>query len=170
MRPRPAAAAELAVTGDAPLGVPVRGGAGPAPVGTPRTTTGGVELADGPGRPATVAEAEAITAALLDSPLLPSGELRVTGIRTSTGAPDWAFAVLRVPGGPDPSIAVLRWETCSGWVLDQIGSARLSLGMGAGSAARRPELTITSSAVHSPAAARPHRDAAGRARRTARRG
>lgn len=81
----------------------------------------------GPGRLPTEAEAAAITAAVFDSPLvprMPPEELRVTGIRTSTGAPDWAFAVLSPAGSTDPAIAVLRWDTGCGWVLDQVGTVR----------------------------------------------
>jgi hypothetical protein len=103
------------------------------------------DVPDGPGRPATEAEAVAIAAAVLDSPLVPAvaaEDLRITGIRTSTGAPDWAFAVLRPPGGTDPAIAVLRWDTCCGWVLDQVGTARFGRGAGGGPATRRADLPV----------------------------
>ncbi|MCM3886389.1 hypothetical protein [Frankia sp. R82] len=129
------------------------------------------EVTDGPGRPATEAEASAITAALVDSPLVPPGELRVSGIRTSTGAPDWAFAVLRVPDGRDPSIAVLRWDVSSGWVLDQVGIARLGCAVGGGPVAgRRPELTVVPPTGRSSGVPRAHREAAGTARGVARQG
>ncbi|WP_462186145.1 MULTISPECIES: hypothetical protein [unclassified Frankia] len=99
------------------------------------------DASDGPGRLPTEAEAAAITAAVFDSPLVsrvsPDG-LRITGIRTSTGAPDWAFAVLSPPGGTDPAIAVLRWDTSCGWVLDQVGTARV--GIGGGAAGRHDDL------------------------------
>jgi hypothetical protein len=80
-----------------------------------------------PGRAPTLGEVAAITAAVLDSPLVarvPADRLRVTGIRISTGAPDWAFAAL-CPDvvACDPAVAVLRWDVGCGWVLDQVGTA-----------------------------------------------
>jgi hypothetical protein len=80
-----------------------------------------------PGRAPTSSEVAAITAAVLDSPLVarvPADDLQVTGIRISTGAPDWAFAALRPDAVRcDPAVAVLRWDVGCGWVLDQVGTA-----------------------------------------------
>ncbi|EIV95225.1 hypothetical protein [Frankia sp. QA3] len=147
MRPRLAVAPAVPLAGDAGHGVPQRDWTAPGLTGTGATAS---EVSDGPGRPATEAEAAAITAAVLDSPLvatLAAGGLRITGIRTSTGAPDWAFAVLRAPGGTDPAIAVLRWDTCCGWVLDQVGTARLGLGAGGGGPTmRRADLPVAGAA------------------------
>ncbi|CAO5253698.1 hypothetical protein [Frankia sp. AgKG'84/4] len=122
MRPRPAAVPAAPLLGDAGHGVAEQGRAVSGPSGSV-----GADLSDGPGRPATPVEADLIAAAVLDSPLVSAvvaEDLRISGIRTSTGAPDWAFAVLRPLGAPDPAIAVLRWDTCCGWVLDQVGTAR----------------------------------------------
>ncbi|WP_225438258.1 hypothetical protein [Candidatus Frankia nodulisporulans] len=168
MRPRPAAAPEVALTGDGGLGSSLRRGLGPGSVGAPRLVPVATEVSDGPGRPATEAEASAITAAVVNSPLVPRGEVKVSGIRTSTGAPDWAFAVLRVVGGRDPSIAVLRWDVSYGWVLDQVGSARLGCGVGGPVAARRPELTVVPPAGQAQRSGRPRREAAGPTRGVAR--
>ncbi|MCK9897065.1 hypothetical protein [Frankia sp. AgB32] len=124
MRPRPAAVPAAPLLGDAGHGAPERDRAASGWSGA-----GGSDVSDGPGRPATPIEADLIVAALLDSPLVSAvaaEDLRISGIRTSTGAPDWAFAVLRPPGAPDPAIAVLRWDTCCGWVLDQVGTARFA--------------------------------------------
>jgi hypothetical protein len=84
-----------------------------------------------PGRAPTAAEEAAITAAVLDSPLIsrvPAEGLRVTGIRISAGWPDWAFAALRPRGGVDPAVAVFRWDLSCGWVLEQVGTAQVGLG------------------------------------------
>ncbi len=144
MRPRLAVAPAVPLAGDAGHGVPQRDWTAPGLTGA------GSDVSDGPGRPATEAEAAAITAAVLDSPLVATvaaDGLRIGGIRTSTGAPDWAFAVLRAPGGIDPAIAVLRWDTCCGWVLDQVGTARLSLVAGGGPSVRRADLPVAGAAT-----------------------
>jgi len=147
VRPRPAAVSAAPLTVDAGQGIPLRDWAVPGLSGAGVATP---ELADGPGRPATQAEAVAIAGAILDSPLVSAAtaeDLRITSIRTSTGAPDWAFAVLRPLGGTDPSIAVLRWDTCCGWVLDQVGAARFTQGTGGGAAALRgAELSVAGAA------------------------
>ncbi|WP_163554057.1 hypothetical protein [Candidatus Frankia alpina] len=147
MRPRLAVAPAVPLAGDAGHGVPQRDWTAPGLTGAGAT---GSDVSDGPGRPATEAEAAAITAAVLDSPLVATvaaDGLRIGGIRTSTGAPDWAFAVLRTPGGIDPAIAVLRWDTCCGWVLDQVGTARLSLVAGGGPSVRRADLPVAGAAT-----------------------
>ncbi|MCM3925523.1 hypothetical protein ND748_28125 [Frankia sp. AiPs1] len=143
MRPRLAVAPAAPLAGDAGHGASQRDWTAPGLAGTGATMA---DVSEGPGRPATEAEAAAIAAAVLDSPLVATvaADLRITGIRTSTGAPDWAFAVLRTPGGTDPAIAVLRWDTCCGWVLDQVGTARLGVGAGGGGgpSMRRADLQV----------------------------
>jgi hypothetical protein len=74
---------------------------------------------------------DAITAAVFDSPLvawLPPHQLRIVGIRISTGSPDWAFAAL-CPPEVDPAVIVLRWDMARGWVLDQVGTAGVGTGL-----------------------------------------
>ncbi|SNQ47545.1 conserved hypothetical protein [Frankia canadensis] len=143
MRPRSAAAHAVPLAGAAGQGAPRRDWTASGRSGAGAMAS---DVADGPGRPATEAEAVAIAGAILDSPLVSAAsaeDLRITGIRTSTGAPDWAFAVLRPLGGTDPSIAVLRWDTCCGWVLDQVGIVRFTRGAGGGGpAVRGAELSV----------------------------
>jgi hypothetical protein len=84
-----------------------------------------------PGRAPTPDEVDAITTAVFSSPLvawLPPRQLRIVGIRISTGSPDWAFAAL-CPDGVDPAVIVLRWDMALGWVLDQVGTAGVGAGL-----------------------------------------
>ncbi|WP_131749349.1 hypothetical protein [Frankia sp. Cppng1_Ct_nod] len=85
-----------------------------------------------PGRAPTTDEVAAIARAVFVSPLValvPPERLQVTGIRISTGSPDWAFAALRPQDCDlDPAIVVLRFDVGGGWVLDQVGTAHVGVG------------------------------------------
>ncbi|WP_322781128.1 hypothetical protein [Frankia sp. Cas4] len=85
------------------------------------------------GRAPTADEIDAIARAVFASPLValvPAGRLQVTSIIISTGPPDWAFAAL-LPHelDLDPAVAVLRFDVSGGWVLDQVGTAEVGVGL-----------------------------------------
>ncbi|WP_322762602.1 hypothetical protein [Frankia sp. Cr2] len=86
-----------------------------------------------PGRAPTADEIDAIAQAVFASPLvalIPPGRLQVTSIRISIGPPDWAFAaLLPCEFDLDPAVAVLRFDVSGGWVLDQVGTAEVGVGL-----------------------------------------